>query len=119
MPKRSSKKLVEIPAADAADQEPQSAAEPVPEQPPAAEDGKNPAAVALGRLGGLKGGKARAAKLSKKRRSEIAKKAAQARWGKDWQLSFIARLCFAVLRRFVHVLSRLTIVCNILCEIYW
>ena len=45
-------------------------------------DEKNPAAVALGRLGGLKGGKARAAKLSKKRRSEIAKKAAQARWGK-------------------------------------
>ncbi len=45
-------------------------------------DDKNPAAVALGRLGGLKGGKARAAKLSKKRRSEIAKKAAQARWGK-------------------------------------
>ena len=43
---------------------------------------KNPAAVALGRLGGLKGGKARAAKLSKKRRSEIARKAAQARWEK-------------------------------------
>ena len=43
---------------------------------------KNPAAVALGRLGGLKGGKARAKKLSKNRRSEIAKKAAQARWGK-------------------------------------
>jgi hypothetical protein len=45
-------------------------------------DDKNPAAVALGRLGGLKGGKARAKKLSKKRRSEIAKKAAQARWGR-------------------------------------
>jgi hypothetical protein len=43
---------------------------------------KNPAAVALGRLGGLKGGKARAASLSKKKRSEIAKKAAQARWAK-------------------------------------
>jgi hypothetical protein len=42
--------------------------------------GKNPAAVELGRLGGLKGGKARAAKLSKKKRSEIARKAAQARW---------------------------------------
>ncbi len=41
---------------------------------------KNPAAVALGRLGGLKGGKARAAKLTKERRSEIAKKAAAARW---------------------------------------
>lgn len=41
---------------------------------------KNPAAVALGRLGGLKGGKARAKKLSKRRRSEIAKNAAKARW---------------------------------------
>lgn len=41
---------------------------------------KNPAAVALGRLGGAKGGKARAAKLSAKKRSEIAKKAARARW---------------------------------------
>jgi hypothetical protein len=43
---------------------------------------KNPAAVALGRLGGLKGGPARAKKLSKKKRSEIAQKAAKARWGK-------------------------------------
>ena len=43
---------------------------------------KNPHAVALGRMGGLKGGAARARKLSKKRRSEIAKKAAQARWKK-------------------------------------
>lgn len=49
--------------------------------PVSAEDsGKNPAAVALGRLGGLKGGKARAEKLSPKKRSEIAKKAAAARW---------------------------------------
>ena len=38
--------------------------------------------VALGRLGGLKGGKARAEKLTPDQRSEIAKKAAQARWGK-------------------------------------
>jgi hypothetical protein len=45
-----------------------------------AEPEKNPAAVALGRLGGLKGGKARAEKLSVKKRSEIAKKAAQNRW---------------------------------------
>jgi hypothetical protein len=50
------------------------------EQPVAEDDGKNPAAVALGRLGGLKGGKARAKKLSKERRKEIAKKAAKARW---------------------------------------
>ena len=41
---------------------------------------KNPAAVALGRLGGLKGGKARAKKLTKSRRVEIAKKAAKKRW---------------------------------------
>jgi len=41
---------------------------------------KNPAAVALGKLGGLKGGAARARKLSAKRRSAIAKKAARARW---------------------------------------
>lgn len=45
--------------------------------------GKNPAAVFLGRLGGLKGGKARAKKLSSKRRSQIAKKAARARWNKQ------------------------------------
>ena len=43
---------------------------------------KNPAAVALGRLGGLKGGKARAKILSPEKRKEIAKKAAQARWSK-------------------------------------
>lgn len=43
---------------------------------------KNPAAVELGRLGGLKGGKARAMKLSKQRRSEIARKAALTRWEK-------------------------------------
>ena len=42
--------------------------------------GKNQAAVALGKLGGKKGGKARAAKLSPERRKAIAKKAAAARW---------------------------------------
>jgi len=42
--------------------------------------GKNPAAVALGKLGGKKGGKARAEKLTPARRSQIAKKAAKARW---------------------------------------
>jgi len=42
--------------------------------------GKNPAAVALGRLGGMKGGKARAEKLSAKKRRAIARKAARARW---------------------------------------
>jgi hypothetical protein len=45
-----------------------------------ADDGKDPAAVSLGRRGGLKGGKARAAKLTAEQRSEIAKKAAAARW---------------------------------------
>ena len=45
--------------------------------------GKNPAAVELGRLGGQKGGKARAAKLTPKKRSEIARKAARARWSKE------------------------------------
>jgi hypothetical protein len=43
---------------------------------------KNPHAVALGRLGGLKGGAARAAQLSPKKRSQIAAKAAKARWNK-------------------------------------
>ncbi len=47
-----------------------------------ADDGKDPLAVELGRRGGLKGGKARAEKLSPERRREIAKRAAQARWGK-------------------------------------
>ena len=42
--------------------------------------GKNPAAVALGKLGGAKGGRARAEALSAKKRSQIAKKAALARW---------------------------------------
>lgn len=44
--------------------------------------GKNLAAVVLGRLGGKKGGVARAKKLTARQRSEIARKAAQARWGK-------------------------------------
>jgi len=44
---------------------------------------KNPAAVALGRMGGLKGGKARAEKLSPKRRSEIARRAARMRWSPE------------------------------------
>lgn len=45
-----------------------------------ADDGKDPAAVALGRRGGLKGGRARAAELTAEQRSDIAKKAAAARW---------------------------------------
>jgi len=78
MPKRSSKgrkdlnQLAASIVAQATDEEPKQ-----PDQPE-----KNPAAVALGRLGGIKGGAARAAKLSPERRSEIAKKAAAKRWGK-------------------------------------
>jgi hypothetical protein len=53
----------------------------VPDAEPPKE--KNPNAVALGRLGGIKGGPARAAKLSAKQRKEIAKKAAKIRWGKN------------------------------------
>lgn len=47
---------------------------------PKTEDGKDPAAVALGRKGGLKGGRARADALSKEERAAIAKKAAAKRW---------------------------------------
>jgi hypothetical protein len=52
----------------------------VEDTPP--DDGKDPAAVALGRKGGLKGGKARAASMTLEQRSEAAKRAARARWGK-------------------------------------
>ena len=47
---------------------------------PDPDEGKNPAAVALGKLGGAKGGRARAEKLSSAKRKAIAKKAAAARW---------------------------------------
>lgn len=49
---------------------------------PKTDEGKDPAAVALGRKGGLKGGAARAKSLPSNRRTEIAKKAATARWRK-------------------------------------
>jgi hypothetical protein len=52
---------------------------PLPPEPP---DTRNPAAVALSKLGASKGGKARAKKLSVTKRREIARKAAAARWGK-------------------------------------
>jgi hypothetical protein len=55
---------------------------PAEREAPAIDPNKNPHAVALGRLGGLKGGVARAAALSKRKRSQIAAKAAKARWGK-------------------------------------
>jgi len=53
------------------------------EAEPEPTEGKNPHAVALGRLGGLKGGRARASKLTSEQRKEIAKRAANARWGKS------------------------------------
>jgi len=57
--------------------------EPEPKQEePELIDGKNPHAVALGRMGGLKGGKARAEKLTPEQRKEIAKIAAGVRWRK-------------------------------------
>ncbi len=57
--------------------------EPEPKQiEPELVEGKNPHAVALGRLGGLKGGKARTEKLTPEQRKEIAQKAAKARWQK-------------------------------------
>ena len=46
----------------------------------APDDGKNPAAVELGRKGGLKGGKARAESMTPEERSEAARRAARARW---------------------------------------
>lgn len=76
MPKRSSKgrldlnQLAKSIVDQATDEEPKQ-----PEEPK-----KNPAAVALGRLGGLKGGAARAKILTAEERSVIAKKAAVTRW---------------------------------------
>lgn len=77
MPKRSSKKPTDISqlAKSIVEQATSEGTEPAPE--------KNPAAVALGRLGGMKGGPARSKSLSKKRRKEIAQKAAKARWRKS------------------------------------
>lgn len=78
MPERSRKKkrpadlnrLAASIVADATSEEPE----------PDPYEGKDPAAVELGRRGGLKGGRARAEKLTAEERSEIAKKAAAARW---------------------------------------
>jgi hypothetical protein len=75
MPKRSSKKK---PAKDTQQIARSVLDKVVPDAEPAKP--KNPAAVALGSLGGKKGGPARAKALSKSRRSEIAKKAAESRW---------------------------------------
>lgn len=53
------------------------------EPEPDPDEGKDPAAVALGRRGGVKGGKARAAKMTSEERSAAARRAAQARWGSE------------------------------------
>ena len=65
------KRMVDIATGDESDRAP------TPE-----EQGKDPAAVALGRKGGLKGGKARAASMTPERRAEIARKAADKRWNR-------------------------------------
>ena len=78
MPKRSRKPRLPDPAEAAFSIIQAISGEPAPAPPP---DGKDPAAVALGRKGGLKGGKARAAKMTKAQRVASAKKAALARWG--------------------------------------
>lgn len=82
MPKRSSKKrprdvnqLAKAIVDEATGQAPE------PDETPA-EEGKDPAAVSLGRRGGLKGGRARAESLSSEERSRIARKAATSRWQK-------------------------------------
>ena len=72
-PNQLAKRIVDIATGEAEDQVP----------PAPTEEGKNPHAVALGRLGGKKGGKARAEQLTKEERREIARKAARIRWGKD------------------------------------
>ena len=57
--------------------------EAIDETPPVEQHEKNPAAVAMGRLGGKVGGKVRAERLSPEKRTEIARKAAEARWRVD------------------------------------
>lgn len=68
------KRIVDLATGEAEDN-------PTQDQPD--DSGKNPAAVALGRLGGKKGGKARAAKLTEEQRRAIARNAALARWSKN------------------------------------
>ena len=80
MPNRSRKPKLPDPSVAAFAAVQALSSEPAPELP---SDGKDPAAVALGRKGGLKGGKARAASMTPKQRTAAAKKAAAARWGKS------------------------------------
>jgi len=80
MPKRSRKKGKKLDLNELASSIIQEATNPQPTENKPKDQGKNPAAAALGRLGGLKGGKARAKKLTKKQRSDSARKAAVTRW---------------------------------------
>ncbi len=82
MPDQSSKKKKRLPDLNVLASEIVRAATEGESETPAKEDQKNPHAVALGRLGGKKGGKARAEKLTPEQRKEIAKTAARARWKK-------------------------------------
>ena len=86
MPKRSSKKQprdLNLLAASIVDTATGNEQEPSRTSSNSTKPGKNPAAVTLGRLGGKRGGKARAEKLTPERRKEIAQKAARARWQKS------------------------------------
>ncbi len=76
MPERSRKRPVDLNALAAS-----IVADATDEDKAESEDTRDPAAVALGRRGGLKGGRARADKLTAEQRSEIARRAAAARWG--------------------------------------
>lgn len=82
MPKRSSKKMKDGQQESTGQNASKSVGAYSSADPSHTSDGKNPAAVALGRLGGRKGGVARAKKLTAEQRREIAKKAALARWRK-------------------------------------
>jgi len=68
-PNQLAKLIVDIATGEAEDEQP--------------DEDKNPAAVELGRKGGLKGGKARASSMTPEQRSEAARKAARARWGES------------------------------------
>jgi hypothetical protein len=80
MPERSSKRKRPADVNKAAFQVVQEATGEI--EPTDPDKGKDPAAVALGRKGGLKGGKARAASMTPEQRSDAARKAAAARWSK-------------------------------------
>jgi hypothetical protein len=73
-PNQLAKRMIEIATSEADDTD---------SRPPEPDPSKNPHAVELGRLGGKKGGAARAKALSPEKRSEIAKRAAAKRWGKE------------------------------------